>query len=400
MNDYLDILSADIRVTVAVTAIVTALTVCVIDRLIWGPPSPPPPPGPPTKYRPQDESPTRPRDYIPMSYTYGGFRVLQWTNRFYVDLNDAGSFFEELRRYGMAGVAILPLGYDGWVTGPGRLFLVEHDAAQELLDIYRESNELPRIGSARRLAFIAVYPKGVKGAIFTTESPMLRAIVEPHPTWGEEVESSGQQPLDLDAHIMVETRSRTNGKGVPSALSEYVDERALRRNSRPNRQQPHAAQPLVEESAALSVSDRNTNISVTVELLPFDWTIIRCWYPRRVEVPYRPQHDSAWRADIEAAIYGEQVAVAPGSWAAKWRAIKAFCRLYQIYSTTAWSDPLPGYRGLAIEFDATLRPNLQVVESYCRRSVQVSVHVKMVPTVYLVLFVGVLVYIARTLLEL
>ncbi|KAF3923826.1 hypothetical protein ABW21_db0203350 [Orbilia brochopaga] len=223
MDDHPGISSADARLMVAVlvTAIVTALVVYVVDRLMWGPPSPPPPPGPPTLYRPPAKGPTRPPHYIPMSYTYGGSRIFSLTQPFYVDLDDAASLFEELRRYGMAGVAIVPVEYDAWITGLGRLYLVEHDSAQELLDVYDECNKVPRNGFHRRLGFIAVYPKGVKGAIFTTESPMLRAIVERHPTWGDESEESEQQPLDLDRIIALVIEKHSN----PMLQGQYTSDR-------------------------------------------------------------------------------------------------------------------------------------------------------------------------------
>ncbi|KAF3923875.1 hypothetical protein ABW21_db0208674 [Orbilia brochopaga] len=290
---------------------------------------------------------------------------------------------------------------------------------------------------------------------------------------------------------MVETRSRTNGKGVSSALSEYVDEKAVRLRTKPivNRSAipalddvqlpangtngvssaagprnppsyvrsspglpiaqcpavpgtldlgsipppfsarpsssrpaspphpPGSSQPPVGGPAVGRVPE--VTLPVKVELASFE-LVMRRFYPH-VEVVYSNRDDAAWYAEIEAAIYGTQDTgpgaqdPPPGFWLSKWR---AFCRLYQIQSTTIWSVPyldMPELAGAgapgaeprparklsqAIEFDATLRPTLQVVESYCRGSSRVEFSVKMVPNWYILLVVAVCFYVADIMADL
>ncbi|KAK6334140.1 hypothetical protein TWF696_002642 [Orbilia brochopaga] len=151
-------------------------------------------PGYPTKYRTRGDSPTRPKNGICMSYLYDCCQHPRVVKLFYVDLHEPRTFFQEMRRYNMAGVAIIPYNSEGWLKRPGKLFLVDADDARD--------KELFEACNGGRAKFIAVYPPYVEDVAFTTDSPRLREIVEPHPSWVKDGEALEPHYGDIEQLLL------------------------------------------------------------------------------------------------------------------------------------------------------------------------------------------------------
>ncbi|KAK6502445.1 hypothetical protein TWF506_003027 [Arthrobotrys conoides] len=132
-------------------------------------------PGRPQVYKPRAESPTRGRNTLRLIWAFPHSVNMDYSDIFYLDLNDPDSLRKELRRYGMAGIIVLPTAR-GLVLSHGRLLLADDDI--ETRDVL-----LP---SGNRLYF-AVYHEDEFEAMITVGSPLLEALVTPGPIWANPI---------------------------------------------------------------------------------------------------------------------------------------------------------------------------------------------------------------------
>ncbi|KAF3226308.1 hypothetical protein TWF106_000803 [Orbilia oligospora] len=107
--------------------------------------------------------------FISWVFPYG--YSLNRVSLFYIDYEDPGSLKEELKRYDMAGIVALPV-FHGNLFGPGKLLLANDDI---------ETKDLLRVSA--RVIFLVVYHREASRAILTTESRLLKVLVNPSPIW-------------------------------------------------------------------------------------------------------------------------------------------------------------------------------------------------------------------------
>ncbi|KAF3187693.1 hypothetical protein TWF788_001912 [Orbilia oligospora] len=145
-------------------------------------------PGCPQFYKPQAESPTRGRNYIPLHLAFPHDGTLDYREKFYFNSNDPDSLRKGLGRYGMAGstnvvdanlnaygpVIVLPT-LHGFILGHRKLLLVDNGiTARDLL------------WPSARTFFLAVYPEDAFQAMISVGSPLLETLVNPGPTWANQ----------------------------------------------------------------------------------------------------------------------------------------------------------------------------------------------------------------------
>ncbi|KAF3250702.1 hypothetical protein TWF192_005141 [Orbilia oligospora] len=130
-----------------------------------------PGPGCPRIYKARAASPTRGQDQVFISWVFPYGYSLNRVSLFYIDYEDPGSLKEELKRYDMAGIVALPV-FHGNLFGPGKLLLANDDI---------ETKDLLRVSA--RVIFLVVYHREASRAILTTESRLLKVLVNPSPIW-------------------------------------------------------------------------------------------------------------------------------------------------------------------------------------------------------------------------
>ncbi|KAF3220434.1 hypothetical protein TWF106_006760 [Orbilia oligospora] len=125
-------------------------------------------PGCPQFYKPQAESPTRGRNYIPLhlAFPHDGVREI-WDGWKHVNVVDAN-----VNAYGP--VIVLPT-LHGFILGHRKLLLVDNGiTARDLL------------WPSARTFFLAVYPEDAFQAMISVGSPLLETLVNPGPTWANQ----------------------------------------------------------------------------------------------------------------------------------------------------------------------------------------------------------------------
>ncbi|KAF3316768.1 hypothetical protein TWF173_001431 [Orbilia oligospora] len=154
------------RVTIATLAILAL----IYSYWVY-PESQNPGPGCPRIYEERAASPTRGQHQVFLSWVFPDGYSLNRVSLFYIDYEDPGSLKEELKRYDMAGILAIPV-FHGTLFGPGKLLLANDDI---------ETKDLLRVST--RVIFLVVYHREASEAILTTESRLLKVLVNPGPIW-------------------------------------------------------------------------------------------------------------------------------------------------------------------------------------------------------------------------
>ncbi|KAF3184821.1 hypothetical protein TWF225_005733 [Orbilia oligospora] len=121
------------------------------------------------------------------------FQATSVYDTFYIDYRNPDSLREELSRYDMDGIVVMPV-WKGTIFGPGKVLLA--DDGIETLDLLRVS---------AHTIFLAVYPKEAFKAVLTTGCPLLKMLVNPGPAW--------DKPKSMNEFVdMVEDFEEEHGK--------------------------------------------------------------------------------------------------------------------------------------------------------------------------------------------
>ncbi|KAK6359983.1 hypothetical protein TWF696_001104 [Orbilia brochopaga] len=138
-------------------------------------------PGYPTRYKPRRESGS---DIIGLSCAYGTTGDRFFGEHFHLDFNDPQSLKREIKRFGMAGVAVVPRDFLTELGGTGFPRTTQGFAFAGLGELLLADDDIRTSDLFQRDAYVlAVYPTDVREATFRIDSPALRVLVKPHRIW-------------------------------------------------------------------------------------------------------------------------------------------------------------------------------------------------------------------------